>query len=129
LISLIMVVRGVGVVFAAMPPMTAAFAALDHDQIGDASPQLNVIQRVGGSLGTAVIAVVLQSKLLHASTAAHGHASVGAVAHAFNQTYAWVIAISLLAAVPGALLWRTERRLRYDSHGTLPQEHLMEIVT
>ena len=38
--------------------MTAAFAALSHDQIHDASPQLNVIQRIGGSLGTAIVALV-----------------------------------------------------------------------
>ena len=44
-----------------MPSMTAAYAVLRPDQINDATPQMNVLQRVGGSIGTAVLAVVLQS--------------------------------------------------------------------
>jgi EmrB/QacA subfamily drug resistance transporter len=112
LLATAMVVRGFGIGLATMPAMTAAFSALDHDQVGDASPQLNVIQRVGGSLGTAVIAVVLQARLAHAAGSAKGHATLGAVARSFNQTYLWVIAMSLLAFIPGAVLWRTERRLR-----------------
>ena len=57
-----------------MPAMTAAFSPLNHDQVNDASPQLNVIQRVGGSLGTAVIAVVLQNKL---ATSARRRTGIG----------------------------------------------------
>ena len=40
--------------------MTAAFAALRPEQLSDATPQLNVLQRLGGAIGTAVLAVVLQ---------------------------------------------------------------------
>ena len=72
---------------ALMPAMTAAFAPLNHDQVNDASPQLNVIQRVGGSLGTAVIAVVLQTNLTH--LAARPRANGTAIA--FAQTYRWVV--------------------------------------
>jgi len=130
LISMIMVVRGIGVVFAAMPPMTAAFSALNHEQVGDASPQLNIIQRVGGSLGTAIVAVVLQSNLTRVASASNGHPSLTAMAHAFNQTYLWVMAISILAFVPGVTLWRLERRLRGEGDEPVHSpEHLMEIVT
>jgi EmrB/QacA subfamily drug resistance transporter len=124
-----MIVRGFGSAFATMPAMTAAFASLDHDQVSDASPQLNVIQRVGGSLGTAVIAVILQTNLMHASAKGGGHATSAAIARAFDQTYLWVIVMTLLACVPGSVLWRVERRQRREGATTGPiEEHLMEVV-
>ena len=61
LISAAMVVRGFGIGMSMMPSMTAAYAVLRPDQINDATPQLNVLQRVGGSIGTAILTVVLQS--------------------------------------------------------------------
>jgi EmrB/QacA subfamily drug resistance transporter len=129
LLAVAMVVRGFGIGLATMPAMTAAFAALDNDQVGDASPQLNVIQRVGGSLGTAVIAVILQTKLTHASVAGHGHATLGAIASSFDQTYFWVVVMSLMAFPPAVLLWRTERRLRIDGVVSAgPDESFMEAL-
>jgi EmrB/QacA subfamily drug resistance transporter len=65
-LSVAMLVRGVGIGFAFMPAMAAAFAALDRSELSDATPQLNVLQRVGGSIGTAVLAVVLQRALVGA---------------------------------------------------------------
>ena len=58
-----MFVRGMGIGFAFMPAMAAAFASLERSELSDATPQLNVLQRVGGSIGTAVLAVVLQRAL------------------------------------------------------------------
>jgi hypothetical protein len=114
---------------AAMPAMTAAFSALEHDQVDDASPQLNVIQRVGGSLGTAVIAVVLQTNLVHAAAAGGGQATLDGVATAFNQTYLWVIVLTLVAFIPGAVLWRVERRLRQEGReNNFAEESYMEVL-
>ena len=62
LLSVAMFIRGMGIGFAFMPAMAAAFAALDRSELADATPQLNVLQRVGGSIGTAVLAVVLQRR-------------------------------------------------------------------
>ena len=61
LISAAMIVRGFGIGMSMMPSMTAAYAVLRPDQINDATPQLNVLQRVGGSIGTAILTVVLSS--------------------------------------------------------------------
>jgi hypothetical protein len=123
LIALPMVIRGVGIGFAMMPAMTAAFATLDHEQINDASPQLNVIQRVGGSLGTAVVAVVLQSKLTHA-------AAVGAApATAFASSYWFVMILTLLGLLPTLVLWRVERQARAEGRQTLiPEDALIEVA-
>jgi EmrB/QacA subfamily drug resistance transporter len=108
LIGAAMIVRGVGVGLAIMPAMTAAFSVLSKDQVNDASPQLTVLQRVGGSLGTAIIAVVLQGQTDHAHTAA-------AAASGFAHTYWWVMAVTLLALVPTLLLARIERRAKAES--------------
>lgn len=108
LIGAAMVLRGIGIGLAIMPAMTAAFAVLDPDQVNDAAPQLTVLQRVGGSLGTAIIAVVLQGKLTHAAA----HPSSGALAGAFAHTYWWVMALTLVALLPTVALASIERRAR-----------------
>jgi len=100
-----MVARGVGIGLSIMPAMTAAFSVLSRDQVNDASPQLTVLQRVGGSLGTAIIAVVLAGRLSSAHTQA-------AMAAGFAHTYWWVMAVTLIALIPTLLLARIERRTR-----------------
>ncbi len=67
-LSVAMFVRGIGIGFGFLPAMAAAFASLDRSELSSATPQLNVIQRVGGSIGTAVLAVVLQRALVGVHT-------------------------------------------------------------
>jgi EmrB/QacA subfamily drug resistance transporter len=105
LIGVAMVVRGIGIGLSIMPAMTAAFSVLSRDQVNDASPQLTVLQRVGGSLGTAIIAVVLQGQTQHARTAA-------AAAAGFGHTYWWVMAVTLIALLPTLLLAGIERQAK-----------------
>jgi hypothetical protein len=64
---------------------------------------LNVLQRVGGSIGTAVLTVVFERQLRRATSAA-------TTASAFGTTFTWVPAITALATAPALLLARTERR-------------------
>jgi hypothetical protein len=99
-----MLARGLGVGLSSMPAMTAAYRALTPEQINDATPQLNVIQRVGGSIGTAIVTVILQSHL--------DGAGLDPVkqAHAFDTTFIWVAAAGALATLPTLLLMRIERR-------------------
>src|SRR5207248_8762342 len=67
-LSVAMLVRGMGIGFAFMPAMAAAFASLQRSELPHATPQLNVLQRVGGSIGTAVLAVVLERALVGVNT-------------------------------------------------------------
>ncbi|HMD45897.1 MAG TPA: DHA2 family efflux MFS transporter permease subunit, partial [Acidimicrobiales bacterium] len=108
----VLFIRGFGMAAAGMPAMAAAFAALRHDQIDDASPQLNVLQRVGGSLGTAIIVVILQHELVSTARAAHGHPTSNDLAQAFGYAYWWTFAIMLAATIPALVLWVYERRAR-----------------
>jgi hypothetical protein len=104
-LSVIMALRGTGIGFGMMPAMTAAFASLERSELSDATPQLNVLQRIGGSIGTAVLAVVLQRALI----GAHGlDAQAGAYGTAF-----WASAIlAAIAIVPAIMLMRAERAAR-----------------
>ncbi len=104
-LSIAMFVRGMGIGFAFMPAMTAAFAALDRSELADATPQLNVLQRVGGSLGTAVLAVVLQRALVGAHT-------VTAAASAYGTAFWAATALTAIAVVPCIVLMRAERAAR-----------------
>ncbi|HEY5196583.1 MAG TPA: DHA2 family efflux MFS transporter permease subunit [Solirubrobacteraceae bacterium] len=116
LIGAAMAVRGIGIGLAIMPAMTAAFSVLTSEQVNDASPQLTVLQRVGGSLGTAIIAVVLQAKTTHAGI----HATPAALAGAFGSTYWWVMGLTLVALAPTTVLMAIERRGRRIAR-SLPQ--------
>jgi len=104
-LCLVMFVRGAGVGFAFMPVMSAAYASLDRSELSDATPQLNVIQRVGGSIGTAVLAVVLQRALSHA----HG---LDAAAGSYATAFWWSLGLTALAIVPCVVLLRAERQAR-----------------
>ena len=104
-LSVAMLIRGMGIGFAFMPAMSAAFASLERSELPDATPQLNVLQRVGGSIGTAVLAVVLQRALASVHTLS---AAAGAYGTAF-----WVSAgITAVAIVPCIILMRAERATR-----------------
>ncbi len=100
-ISAVLLVRGVGIGFSFMPAMTAAFASLRPEQLSDATPQMNVLQRIGGAIGTAVLAVVLQRASGHAPSVTH-------LAHAFNTAYWWSFGTAALGLVPCVVLLRAE---------------------
>jgi EmrB/QacA subfamily drug resistance transporter len=104
-LSIAMFVRGMGVGFAFMPAMAAAFASLQPSEIPDATPQLNVLQRIGGSIGTAVLAVVLERALA-------GTTSLDAAAAAYGTAFWWSLGITALAIVPCLVLLRAERAAR-----------------
>jgi MFS family permease len=108
-LSIAMFLRGTGIGFAFMPAMAAAFASLDRSELSDATPQMNVLQRVGGSIGTALLAVVLERALRGAHT-------LSAAAAAYGTAFWWSAAITALAIVPCILLVRAERAARAHTH-------------
>jgi EmrB/QacA subfamily drug resistance transporter len=104
-LSVAMFFRGIGIGFGFMPTMAAAFASLKRSELSSATPQLNVLQRVGGSIGTAVLAVVLQRAL----TGVH---TLSGAAHAYGTAF-WASAfLSALAIIPCVILLRAERAAR-----------------
>ncbi len=104
-LSVAMFLRGIGIGFAFMPAMAAAFASLDRSELPQATPQLNVLQRVGGSIGTAVLAVILQRALV-------GTHTLSDAAAAYGTAFWWSAGISALAIIPCVFLFRAERAAR-----------------
>ncbi|MFK0248173.1 DHA2 family efflux MFS transporter permease subunit [Amycolatopsis azurea] len=94
-VELLQALRGIGVGLAGIPAMTAAIrAASDH--LADATTTANIIQRVGGSLGSAIIVIVLAGTPRRLAGFQAAHAILVAAA-----------AIALIAAVALAI---SERR-------------------
>jgi hypothetical protein len=108
-----------------MPAMAAAYAVLEHAAVPRATSALNVMQRVGGSVGTAALAVILQHELRASVGGAVGgggalqkpppgvqQKAAAALANAFGNTFWWAIAMSAAAIVPAILLVLSSRRER-----------------
>ncbi|GAB2466101.1 MDR family MFS transporter [Xylanimonas ulmi] len=93
----VLLVRGLGLGSALIPLMAHAFTGLAHDDVPDASIVSRLLQQLGGSFGTAVLATVL------AGQAAHAHDLVGA-AHAFDHAFWWAVAFTLVAVALSFLL-------------------------
>jgi EmrB/QacA subfamily drug resistance transporter len=106
-----MSLQGFGMGLTFTPVMTAAFRALRPDQVNDASPQLNIIMRVGGSISTAILTVVLQQNLIRAGRSASAQAS------AFGTAFWWVLGFTAVALISTFALMAIERRQAVGSPG------------
>ena len=127
LLALLLVVRGLGIGSAMMPAMAAAYATLESSAVPRATSALNVLQRIGGSLGTALLAVVLQGQISDQLGARGGGDSTlerlpaevrervaDPLASAFASTFWWAVGMSLLALIPATILALVQRREQRD---------------
>ncbi len=107
-----LVVRGIGLGCTMMPVSAAAYAALSSGEVPRATSALNVVRRIGGSVGTAALAVVLSTSLGSAvSTApAGGGRGSAAASSAFSHTFWWSLALAAIAIVPVVILAVIESR-------------------
>ncbi len=114
----ILVVRGIGLGCSLMPAMASAYTTISRAAIPRATTALNVLQRVGGSIGTALLAVVLQDQIKAAVPGASGLGG-GAIAPlppairariaeplatAFSNTFWYAAALTAVAIVPAIVL-------------------------
>jgi EmrB/QacA subfamily drug resistance transporter len=115
-------VIGLGMGSTMMPAMSAALATLQRHEIARVTSGMNVVQRVGGSIGTALLAVVLSHQMakIMPATAASGagmhvlqsmtpamQASVlPALGRAFGHTFVWSLGIIVLGLVAASFLPR-----------------------
>jgi EmrB/QacA subfamily drug resistance transporter len=85
-----MVVRGFGLGAVTMPVMVAGYVGLAKDQIPHSSVLTRTAQQIGGSFGTAVLAVILQE-----GVAAHPRTPVDA----FHTAFWWSVGFSAVAVL------------------------------
>jgi EmrB/QacA subfamily drug resistance transporter len=97
-----LVVRGLGMGAATMPAMAGAYASLAEERIAEAATVLNVVRRVGGSLGVALVSVVLEGGLPGTGGVGDRVAPAAVVADAFANSFWCVFAFCALAAIPAA---------------------------
>jgi len=98
LLAVWMVIRGFGLGAVVLPVIVAAYIGLDNHQIPHSSVLTRTAQQIGGSFGTAVLAVILQ-----AAIAAHPATR----ADAYHLAFWWsagfsAIAVLLSLWLPGA---------------------------
>jgi sugar phosphate permease len=140
LLAGLLVVRGFGIGSSMMPSMAAAYATLQREAVPRATSSLNALQRIGGSIGTAVLAVVLQGQIKDQLAAAQiGQSAPAAsgtlerlpealraklatpLADAFASTFWWAVGISVLAIVPATVLAMTQRRAKREAAAAEPE--------
>jgi EmrB/QacA subfamily drug resistance transporter len=90
LLAVWMIIRGFGLGAVTMPVMVAAYIGLDKQQIPHSSVLTRTAQQIGGSFGTAVLAVILESAI------AANHA---ALAGAFHVAFWWSAGFSAVAVL------------------------------
>jgi EmrB/QacA subfamily drug resistance transporter len=100
LLALWLVIRGFGLGAVTMPVMVAGYVGLDKQQIPHASVLTRTAQQVGGSFGTAVLAVILEQAI-----AAHP----ATLADAFHVAFWWSVGFSAVAVVLSFLLPSVQR--------------------
>jgi MFS family permease len=89
-----LVVRGLGLGAVTIPVMASAYIGLDRSEVPHASIITRTAQQIGGSFGTAVLAVVLER-----SIAQHALAGLDGRAAAFDVAFWWSIAFTALAVL------------------------------
>ncbi|MFB4311940.1 DHA2 family efflux MFS transporter permease subunit [Actinomadura sp. GTD37] len=110
-------VLGLGLGATIMPSMAAAYQALPPQLIPRATSAINTLQRMGASVGTTALAVILQREI---SAQAPGVAALGPLpdaartavapelAVAFGHAFWIALAIAVAALLPALLLPRTK---------------------
>jgi EmrB/QacA subfamily drug resistance transporter len=110
---------GLGLGATIMPSMAVAYQAVPRETAGHATSTINVIQRIAASIGTALLAVVLQRQIAgNVSGLENGIGSIAglspaeraqaapALAHAFGTTFWVAFGLVATALVPALLLPR-----------------------
>lgn len=92
---------GLGLGAVVLAALTATYRGLTAHQMAPATVAARIAQQIGGVLGTAVLAVVLQ----HATTTGLDAPS------AFARTFTWSLAFTALAFIPALLLPRREKSI------------------
>lgn len=87
-------IRGAGLAPVTIAVQAGAFADAPPELVPDASSITRIVQQIGGSLGTAILTIILTT---HTGQPG-GHAA------AFNTAFAWSIGFTLAALIPALLL-------------------------
>ena len=91
-LATVLLIRGLGVGAVLIPPMSVAYRDIEPAGIQHATMNTRIVQQVGASFGTAIVAVVLASLL------------GDGVAGAFHTAFWWATGITIAALIPAMAL-------------------------
>lgn len=89
-----LLVRGLGMGVVFIPLMAVAFIGLEHDEVPHASIVTRISQQIGGSLGIALLAVILTTSAVAAGSSVAG----------FQTAFWWTVGFSVLSIAVSFLL-------------------------
>lgn len=116
-LGLALFVRGIGLGFGMMPVFAASYRNLTHQNVPKATSATNIIRQIGGSLGVAVFAVVLQTQIAQRFPRTGAQLQAGLItptandlqkiATAFGHSFWWSFGTCALGIVPALFLPKT----------------------
>lgn len=116
-LGLALLVRGIGLGFGMMPVFAASYRNLTHASVPKATSATNIIRQIGGSLGVAIFAVVLQTQITQRLGASGATLQAGlikptisdlqGIAQAFAHSFWWSFATCVIGIVPAFFLPNT----------------------
>jgi EmrB/QacA subfamily drug resistance transporter len=92
-----LLVRGAGLGGVFIPITASIYEGLKDEQISYGTVTQRILQQIGGSFGTAILAIVFQHYLLKGSSQA-------IVTQAYNISFIWSIGFTVLAIIPALFL-------------------------
>jgi EmrB/QacA subfamily drug resistance transporter len=135
--ALLLIGAGMGATIT--PAMAAAFQAIERPAIGAATATIGTIQRIAGSLGTALLAITLQHAMAAHLPGFHG--SIGgaaaiaaadparalpALAQSFGATFWVALALTVASLVPALALPRRRPAAEREPAEREPAERLQQ---
>jgi EmrB/QacA subfamily drug resistance transporter len=96
----VLLIRGFGIGAVLVPPMSVAYQDVPMVGVPHATMNTRITQQVGASLGTAIVAVALQTRLAHGANSA------------FQGAFWWAIGITIAALIPALALPPRQGRQR-----------------
>ncbi|MFV2022781.1 MDR family MFS transporter [Micromonospora sp. LOL_023] len=98
-----LVVRGLGLGIASIPLTAAAYYGLTQELVPRAASALVIVQRIGGSLGTAVLALILQRETIRSSGGIQPP-TPEALQTAYGRAFVWTVVLTGVALLPAFFL-------------------------
>lgn len=98
LVQIVLLVFGIAIAFAGVPPTIAAYKAVAREDLSQATTQVNIAQRLGGAVGGAIFTVLVAQRLSDDPVAA------------FRVGFACIAAVSLITLGATTAMLISDRR-------------------
>jgi len=90
-------IRGCGLGGVAIPVMVSIYDGLTKEQVAHGTTATRIFQQIGGSVGTTVLAIILQNHM-------PANADAQMVGKAFNTVFLWSIGFAVISIIPAVFL-------------------------